>query len=195
MDNKPFTSRFEEERHEERNGYVLTAPFSSQYWVNSSRPHSRQESLARDTFRPVFCFPSLYLAYLVCLSCRDTYMVWRSVSLAVLCEPIGFVDALLALLFFVCILPFLSRDSRVCNYLRYVVTFYVFLSPLFTCFWHTAILLSTSSRHGLWTICLPGQFEFNSCRLAFLLVCFCSSLAFYFFLCGSLFGTRSFRSS
>src|SRR6218665_3198288 len=36
-------------------------------------------------------------------------MVWRSVSLAVLCEPIGFVDALLALLVFVCILPFFIK--------------------------------------------------------------------------------------
>src|SRR6218665_449169 len=90
---------------------------------------------------------------------------------------------------------FLSSDSRVCNYLCYVVTFYVFLSPLFPCFWHPAILLYTSSRQGFWTICLTGQLEFNYCRLAFLLVCFCSSLAFYFFLCGSLFGTRSFRSS
>src|SRR6218665_123514 len=76
---------------------------------------------------------------------------------------------------------FLSSDSRVCNYFCYVVTFYVFLSPLFTCFWHPAILLYTSSRQGFWTICLTGQLEFNYCRLAFLLVCFCSSLAFYFF--------------
>ena len=108
-------------------------------------------------------------------------MVWRSVSLAVFCEPIGFVDALLALLFFVCILPsFLSSDSRVCNYLRYVVTFYVFLSPIFTCSWNTAILLYTSSRQGLWTICLPGQLEFHYCRFFFLLVCFCSSFGVQF---------------
>src|SRR6218665_3219138 len=119
-------------------------------------------------------------------------MVWRSVSLAVLCEPIGFVDALFALLVFVCILPFFIKClTRV----QLIMLRCDFLCLSFTLI-HLFLEYRNTVVHQLKARILDDLPSW-SVRVQLLSVGVSVSLllwffgVLFFFLCGSLFGTRS----